>query len=102
MSSDEVTAGPNKFYTAIATVTIVDGNDAPVGGATVYGTWSEATSDTDSGVTNDIGIVSLESNKVKNPPSGKTFTFSVDDVEKVGWTYDSNANVETSDSITVP
>ena len=41
----------------------------------------------------------LESDRVKDPPSGMTFTFTVDNVSKVGWTYDANANVESSDSI---
>ena len=92
--------GPN--VNAIATVTIVDASDALVSGATVYGHWSEATNDTDSGMTDASGEVSLNSDKLKNPAPGTTFTFTVDDVVKAGWTYDPSANVETSDSITVP
>lgn len=87
---------------AIATVTIVDESGASVEGATVSGHWSGATSDTDSGVTDASGQVSLESNKVKKPKSGTTFIFTVDDVTKEGWKYISSENVETSDSITVP
>ena len=68
----------------------------------MYGSWSGATSDTDSGVTDATGKVTLESDEVKNPPSGTTFTFTVDDVVKSGWTYDPSNNTETSDSITVP
>jgi subtilisin len=83
---------------AIANVIIADKNDVPVGGATVSGTWSGATSDVDSGVTNASGIVSLESNKVKKPKSGTKFTFTVDGVVKDGWTYDSSG--QTSNSIT--
>jgi hypothetical protein len=89
MSFDEpTTAGPNKFYTARATVKIVDtdDDDVAVKGATVYGHWSGATSDSDSGVTDASGQVSLVSNKVKNPPDGTTFTFTVDDVIKDGYT----------------
>lgn len=94
-------AGPNTFYTAIATVKIVDTDDAAVEGATVSGHWSDATTDTDSGVTNADGQVSLESNKVKNPTSGVTkFTFTVDNVEKTGWTYNPKDNEETSNSKT--
>ena len=89
-------AGPN--VNAIATVTIVDAEGTPVSGATVYGTWSGATSDTDSGVTDSNGQVTINSNKLRNP-SKIIFTFTVDDVVKAGWTYDSSANVETSDSI---
>jgi len=102
MSSKEATAGPNIFYTAIATVTIVDASDNPVEGATVSGYWSEATNDTDSGITDIYGQVSLESDKVRNPAGGTIFTFTIDDVTKEGWTYDSSADVETSDSITFP
>ncbi|MBW8040334.1 MAG: cellulase family glycosylhydrolase [Planctomycetes bacterium] len=92
------TRGPN--VNGIATVTVVDAGGVPVEGATVSGHWSGLTSDSDSGITVADGTVSLSSNKLKNP-SG-TFTFTVDNITKAGWTYDSAANVETSDSITVP
>ena len=85
---------------AIATVTIVDA-DGNLEGATVFGQWSGATNDTDSGVTDASGQVSLVSDKLKNLKSG-TFTFTVDDVTKYGWTYDTPANVETSDSVIFP
>jgi subtilisin family serine protease len=94
------TAGPN--VNAITEVTIVDESDSPIEGATVSGFWGGATSDTDSGVTGTNGKVSFKSNKVKNPKTGTTFTFTVNDVVKVGWTYDSSVNSETSDSITIP
>jgi len=99
MSPKINTAGPNTFYMAIATVTIVDTSDIPVEGATVFGSWSGATSDIDSGITDASGQVSLESSKVKNSESGvTTFTFTVDDVTKDGWTYDPSG--QTSNSIT--
>jgi hypothetical protein len=90
-------AGPN--YYALATVTILDAGDAPVGTATVYGTFSGATSDSVSGDTGGDGTVTLQSSKKKH---GGTWTFCVDNVVKDGWTYDPNANVETCDSITAP
>lgn len=102
MDLETVTHGPNTFINAVAKVTIVDASDIPVEGATVSGSWTEATTDTDSGVTDTNGQVSLESDKVKNPASGTIFTFTVDNVIKEGWTYDSTENVQTSDSITVP
>ena len=86
---------------AIATVTIVDVLGASISEATVSGHWSGATSDIDSGITDASGQISLNSDKVKNPAGGTTFTFTVDNVEKADWTYDESANVETSDS-TVP
>ena len=92
------TAGINT--SALATVTIVDADGFLVEGATVYGSWSGATSDTDSGVTVN-GQVIVESDKVKRAASGAIFTFTVDDVTKNGWEYDSVANVETNVSITV-
>ena len=101
MSTAVRTAGRNTFVKAIATVTIVDDNGVPIEGATVYGHWENATTDSDSGITDANGQVSLESDQVKNPPTGTTFTFVVDNVVKEGWTYDSSLNVETSDSITV-
>ncbi len=101
MSTGSRTVGRNKFVWATATVTIVDANGVSVKGATVYGHWESATTDSDSGITDASGKVSLQSDSVKNPPSGTTFKFVVDRVELSGWTYNSSANVETSDSITV-
>ena len=94
------TAGPNR--NAIALVTIVDADGAPIGGATVEGYWSNATTDTDSGLTDASGEVALNSDKVKNALSGTNFTFTVYDVLLTDWTYNQTANVETNNSIIVP
>jgi len=101
MSIKTKTAGRNIFTSAIATVTIVDANSAPVEGVTVYGHWSELTSDSDSGITDASGEVALTSDRVKNGSSG-TFTFTIDNLEKSGWEYNPSSNEETSDSITAP
>ncbi|HUV63703.1 MAG TPA: S8 family serine peptidase, partial [Sedimentisphaerales bacterium] len=61
MSLSTRNAGKNKFTQAVATVTIVDADGIRVGGATVYGSWSGATSDADYGVTNASGQVALSS-----------------------------------------
>ena len=90
------------WVNAIAKVTIVDESGIPVESATVSGQWGGVTKDKDSGVTNTNGEVSLKSDKVRNPAGGTTFTFTVGDVAKVGWEYNSTANMKTSDSITVP
>jgi len=100
MSLGTKTAGKNIFTYGIAQVTIVDAAGAAVEGASVEGHWSDVTSDADSGITDANGQVTLESDEVKNAPVGTTFTFTVDGVVLAGWTYDSAANVETSDSIT--
>ncbi len=87
---------------ALATITIVDASGTPLAGATVSGRWSGATSDSDTGITGSSGQVTVQSDSVRRPRSGTTFTFTVYNVTLSGWVYDSAANVETSDSITVP
>ena len=90
-------AGRN--YKAKAMVAIVDANSAPVEGATVYGIFSGATNDIESGVTAADGQVTLTSSNKKD---GGTWQFCVDDVVKSGWTYDPAANVQTCATITAP
>ncbi len=87
---------------ALATVTVANSGGAAVSGATVSGHWSGATSDSDTGVANSAGQVTLQSNNVKRAPSGTTFTFTVDSVSLAGWSYDAASNGETSDSISIP
>jgi hypothetical protein len=101
ISPEIVNHGKNIFAKAIATVAIVDEDIAPVEGVTVSGHWSNATKDRDSGITDGSGKVNLKSNKVKNPKNETTFIFTVDKVKKDGWTYDSNANTKTSESISL-
>lgn len=82
-----------------ATVPILDALSVAVSGATVYGNWSGAYAKDVSGSTNGGGTVSFKTDWVRGCG---TFTFTVDNVVKTDWTYDSTANVETSDSITLP
>jgi serine protease len=101
MSTGSRSAGPkNTFVWAVAAVTIFDESNNPVDGATVYGTWSGATSDSDSGVTDASGQISLKSDSVKNPTGKTTFTFTVDDVAKDSWSYNLSANVIINNSTT--
>jgi len=88
------------YTNAVATVTIVDVYDDPVEGARVSGHWSGLTSDTDSGETDADGKVVLRSDRVRN--ASGTFIFTVGDVALADWTYYPDADLETSDSITVP
>ena len=89
------------MHYALATVVVFDNNGVAVEGATVSGHWEEATTGSVSGDTDAAGEVTLQSGTVWRA-SGKTFIFVVDDITKDGWVYDSSANVETSDSVTVP
>ena len=86
-----------RFARANATVTVVDENGSPVPEATVSGQWSGLTGDTDAAATDSSGECTVTSDRTSG--SSGTFTFTVDDVTKEGWTYDQAANVETSDSI---
>ncbi len=86
-------------YYAEATVTIVDANNNSVEGATVSGHWERATTDSDSGVTDVNGEVTLQSNSIWRA-SGKTFTFCVDDVTKEGWNWIDSPPI--CNSVTVP
>lgn len=87
MSTGNRNAGPNVFVWAIATVTIVTETGDAVEGAIVEGHREGATTDSDSGTTDTNGQVLLQSDNVKNPQSGTTFTFVVDKVTKEGWTW---------------
>jgi hypothetical protein len=83
---------------ATATVTVVDGNGTPVRSARVYGTWTGAASGSQNALTGRDGTVRFQSSLVK---SGGTFTFTVSNVVKSGYTYQSGSNSTTSNSIAV-
>jgi hypothetical protein len=82
---------------AIAKVTIVDNNNAPITGATVSGAWSSLTTGSASGTTGSGGIVSFQSAKSTKVGS---FTFTVNNVAIAGYSYDPSQNVVTTASIT--
>ncbi|TES83900.1 MAG: hypothetical protein E3J91_00995, partial [Hadesarchaea archaeon] len=87
---------------ALAEVKIVDVEDNPVPLAMLYGHWEGATSDSDTGETDEYGIIDrwqLQSDALRKPPGGTVFTFVVDNITKDGWTYEPEHNVESSDSI---
>ena len=93
-----VKRGPNYFvYTR---VTIVDESDSPVSDATVYLTTTlpDGSTVSDSGATGSDGTVTFS---VKSQQTG-TYTSEVTDVTHASLTYDPAANVETSESLTVP
>lgn len=91
------TSGGVNYY-GVATVWIKDTNSADVSGATVYGTWSGSVTGTAQGVTGADGKITFTSPRNKG---GGTFTFTVTNVVKSGFTYNSSLNVETSDTITI-
>lgn len=85
---------------ALATVSILNVTGFPVEGVTVYGSWSDITKSGDSsGITGSDGKVTFASGWVKKVKQG-TFTFTVDNVKKEGWTYNLS-DTAPSASITV-
>ena len=89
-------------YTPQATVTMVRSRDgSPVQAATVSGQWSGATTDADSGITDANGQVVLTSDKIRQPPGGTVFTFTVTSVTHPSFFW-SGVSWGTSDSATVP
>jgi hypothetical protein len=86
-------------YYGQATVWIRSEDGANISGAIVSATWSGSVSGTSMGTTGSDGKVMLESPGVKK---GGTFKFTVTNVTKLGYVYNSSLNVETEDSITAP
>ena len=93
--------GPN--YQARAQVTVTDGSGT-VKEATVTGDWTfnGGYLNTATNSTNGEGKATLDSDKVRGASSGDSFTITITNVAKDGYTYDPASNTETSDSIAVP
>ena len=86
-------------YFGQATVWIKGAGGTNISDAVVSGDWSGSVSGTSMGNTGSDGKVMLESSNKKN---GGTFTFTVTDVTKLGYVYNSSLNVEDSDTIIAP
>ena len=86
-----ITAGRN--CTGRGTVTIFDGDNAPVAGATVYVSVTGNTTQSLSGVTGTDGVVTLTTLKVKTCDG--EWCYEVTNVVKAGGIYDAGANVVT-------
>jgi hypothetical protein len=101
MEGDLSQRGKNKdYYCCVTTkIKVVDESGAGARDVTVYGRWSGAHTVSEYGNTGREGIVKFKTSWVKG--FGK-FTFTVDRLEKDGYTYDPSTNVETSDSIMLP
>ena len=99
---DVVSKAGGRILSATATITIKDDLGNPVDGVLVTGDWTGATSDSDSGLTDSIGKVTIKSDSLKKPEGEQTFTFTVQTLSKDGCIYISASNVETEDSITYP
>lgn len=110
-----VTVGTNKFvyvaaidmtlsssrsgYQANASVRVFDQSGKAVPNATVTGSWSGLTTSTASRTTGRTGATTFSSSRTR---SLGTFTFTVTGITVTGSSYNSAANIETSDSIATP
>jgi PKD repeat protein len=101
ISADVRTSRSFTLAKVTVTIPILDGSNTPVKEAMVYGHWSGAYTDIVSGTTKGEGKITFKTGWVRILDD-RTFTFTVDNVVLTGWTYDPSANVETSDSVTVP
>ena len=93
-------AGRNAFVIAAAAVNVTDLNGTAVSDATVSFSWSGATRGSGTAVTGADGTTVVYSSEVKNPRRGMTFTFTINNVNKDGWSYDGILPISTS--VTVP
>ena len=90
-----------QYIYAMATVDVVDSQGYPAKGVIVSGHWSGATTDNDSGITNSNGEVIFSSDSIRRAAKRTKSTFTIDNVSKSGWIYNSDANIESSNSITI-
>jgi serine protease len=86
-----------KNWSATVTITAFDQNNAAVSGVVVTGSWSGARTGTASCTTDTNGACSVSTG---NMNSGTSVTFTVSNLAKDGYTYNSSANVVSSITIT--
>ena len=96
------TVKKGRRYEGHAAIVIVDQNGDPVSGAVVSTSWTLVGSPvgTPSGTTDGSGTANVKTAK-QTASSGDEFVVTVTNVSVGGSTYDSAANVETSDSVLV-
>jgi uncharacterized GH25 family protein len=85
------------WTSAVAAVQVVDVGGEPVGGATVTGEWTGSATSIGTLTTDENGVAAVVSDRTRD--TSGTFTFTVTDVTRYGWTYAPDTNTETADSI---
>jgi subtilisin family serine protease len=80
----------SRNWSATATVTVHNGSEAPVNGATVTGNWTGAASGSTSCTTNGSGVCAMTKGNLKNNAASATFT--VTGITGAGLTYAAGAN----------
>lgn len=84
------TAGSRGKWNAAVTITIHNGNDIPLSGATVSGSWSGGGSGSGSCTTNGSGQCTVSKNNISQ--NGSSITFTVTNVTHSSNTYSAGAN----------
>lgn len=84
-------------WTATVTITVLDQNNSAVSGVVVTGSWSGAKTGTATCTTGTSGTCSVSTG---NMSSGTSVTFTVTNLSKDGYTYNSSANVVSSITVT--
>jgi serine protease len=95
MTGTKSTKGKN--WSATVTITALDQNNAAVSGVVVTGSWSGAKTGTASCTTGTNGACAVSTG---NMSSGTSVTFTVTDLAKSGYTYNSAANAISSLTVT--
>jgi len=83
------------IWSATVTITVRDNNNQLVSGATVYGNWSDGSTDI---CTTASGQCSVTLSNISDSTTSVSFT--VTDISESGYNYDSNANSATSITVT--
>jgi hypothetical protein len=81
--------GSNSWQATVM-ILVHDGNETPLAGVTVSGTWSGGTSGTAQCVTDSSGWCSVSSPRLRNVFGSVTFT--TDSLSKDSYTYQAGAN----------
>lgn len=92
------------WWTVYSQVTVADAEGSPVPDAAVSVTMDQEQDGTivnSTNATSETGEDGTATFTLRSR-SGGTFTTTITDMSRAGWSYDSDANVENSDSLTIP
>jgi hypothetical protein len=98
LAGEVTTKGKTRSCRVTATVNVENQTNAPAVAATVAASWSGAYTRSDSSQTTTAGVATFRTQWVNNCGA---FTFRVNNLTLSGYVYDSAANSETQDSLTI-
>jgi hypothetical protein len=87
---DGTSTSQSGSWTATVTITVHDANHNPVANATVTGVWSNGASGTVSCTTNSNGQCTVNKSNISN--GNHSVTFTINNVNRAGFTYVSSSN----------